>query len=285
MQKKNLNAVPLALALACILIFSACGGRTEPDPHEGMIYVNTGPAYEWLYPADGVPASNLSGDDFTVDDGIVVYHGQDYDARLGVDVSFYQGEIDWPAVRDAGVDFAMIRCGYRGATEGGLFEDDMFRRNLEGALDAGLDVGVYFFSQSIGALEAAEEAQYVLDLIEGYDITLPVAFDWEPLDDTRTDTVDEDALTSSAVVFCEMVKDAGYVPAVYLYRQLAYFEYDLSRLGDYTLWVGAPGDTPDFYYAHDIWQFSFTGRIDGINTDVDLNLYFDKPETPSGAGE
>ena len=91
MQKKNLNAVPLALALACILIFSACGGRTEPDPHEGMIYVNTGPAYEWLYPADGVPASNLSGDDFTVDDGIVVYHGQDYDARLGVDVSFYQG--------------------------------------------------------------------------------------------------------------------------------------------------------------------------------------------------
>jgi GH25 family lysozyme M1 (1,4-beta-N-acetylmuramidase) len=234
--------------------------------------------YEWLYPAEGVAVSTLSADEFSGDGNIVSYDGDEYDAVLGVDVSFYQGEIDWQAVKNAGVEFAMIRCGYRGATEGGIYEDEMARQNIEGALDAGLQVGVYFFSQSLGAREAAEEAEFVIDFIAEYDITMPVAFDWEPLDETRTDDVDTDALTSAAVVFCELVKDAGYEPAVYFYRQLAYYDYDLTRLKEYTLWVGAPGDAPDFYYDCAIWQFSFTGSIDGIDTDVDLNLFFTKAD-------
>jgi GH25 family lysozyme M1 (1,4-beta-N-acetylmuramidase) len=173
----------------------------------------------------------------------------------------------------------MIRCGFRGATEGGIFEDEMFRQNIEGAIAAGLRVGVYFFSQSTGAVEAAEEAQFVLDLITEYDITMPVAFDWEPLDGTRTDTIDTDALTGAAVVFCEMVKDAGYEPAVYFNRVLAYGSYDLTKLADYTLWIAAPGDTPDFYYAHAMWQFTFTASVAGIEGNVDMDLSFVKAES------
>lgn len=261
-----------------VLPLAACGDEA-PDPHAGMIYVNTGAESQWLYPADGVPVSDLSPEDFTESDGIVAYTGSAYDTMLGVDVSFYQGDIDWQAVRNDGVEFAMIRCGYRGATEGKIYEDELFRQNIEGALAAGLRVGVYFFSQSVGAREAAEEAEFVTDLIADYDVSLPVAFDWEPLGDTRTGAVNTNALTASAVVFCEMIADAGYEPAVYFYRQLAYLDYDLARLKDYTLWIGAPGASPDFYYAYDIWQFSYTGSIDGIDTDVDLNLYFTKNET------
>lgn len=277
MQINKTRAAAFLLVIALFLSLTACG-KPAPDPHEGMIYVNTGLEYEWLYPAEGVAVSNLTADEFSTNGSIVTYGGDEYDAILGVDVSFYQGEIDWQAVRNAGVSFAMVRCGYRGATEGGIYEDEMARRNIEGALDAGILVGVYFFSQSVGALEAAEEAEFVIDFISEYDITMPVAFDWEPLDDTRTDDVDTDALTAAAVVFCELVKDAGYEPAVYFYRRLAYYDYDLTRLKDYTLWVGAPGDAPDFYYACTIWQFSFTGSIDGIDSDVDLNLYFERAD-------
>lgn len=280
MKAERIFAALLAAAL-CLLPLAACGGEPEssptPDPHEGMVYINIGDYYDWITPAEGLELSGFTEDDFTLrEDGIVEYKGDEYDTRLGIDVSFYQGEIDWQAVADAGVEFAMIRCGYRGyGEEGNMAEDTMFRRNMEGALAAGLDVGVYFFSQSLGAIEAAEEALYVLELIEGYDITMPVAFDWEPVAEAeRYEEVDGEALTSSALVFCEMIKDAGYTPCLYTYRHLAYYEYDLSRLADYPIWIGAPGMWDDFYYEHDIWQFSFTGQIPGIPADVDLDLQF-----------
>lgn len=276
---KKLTALLLLAAMA--LAFSGCGAfETEPtpDPHEGMIYVNTGGNYEWVELAEGVPVSTLTEDDFeTGEDGIPVYKGEAYDTRLGVDVSFYQGDIDWQKVADAGVEFAMIRCGYRGSSEGELFVDEKFEQNIQGAIDAGLDVGVYFFSQSTGAIEAAEEALFVLDLIKDYEIRMPVAFDWEPLEESRAQDIDRDELTASALVFCEMVKDAGYTPCVYLYRYIAYYDYELSRLAGIPLWIGAPGTTLDFYYEAAIWQFSFTSRIDGIDADVDLNLQFYAP--------
>ena len=155
--------------------------------------------------------------------------------------------------------------------------DEKFEQNMQGAIDAGLDVGVYFFSQSMGAIEAAEEALFVLDLIKDYDISMPVAFDWEPLEDSRAEDINDEELTASALVFCEMVKDAGYTPCVYFYRYIAYHDYDLSRLADFLFWIGAPGSAPDFYYEAAIWQFSFTSRIDGIDADVDMNLQFYAP--------
>lgn len=268
------RAGALALSAAMLLTLAACG-EPEPDPHEGMAYVNTGANWEWIYPAEGVAVSDFTQDDFTTNaDGLPEYTGDAYDTRLGVDVSFYQGEIDWEAVAADGVEFAMIRCGYRGSESGTIVVDEQFENNIEGALAAGLDVGVYFFSQSTGAIEAAEEANFVLDLISGYDITMPVAFDWEPLEGSRAEDIDRSELTASAVVFCEMVKDAGYTPCVYLYRYTGYYEYMMERLADYELWVGALGSWPDFYYRHMLWQFSMTGRVDGIDADVDLDYQF-----------
>lgn len=268
------SAGALALSAAMLLTLAACG-EPEPDPHEGMAYVNTGANWEWIYPAEGVAVSDFTQDDFTTNaDGLPEYTGDAYDTRLGVDVSFYQGEIDWEAVAADGVEFAMIRCGYRGSESGTIVVDEQFENNIEGALAAGLDVGVYFFSQSTGAIEAAEEANFVLDLISGYDITMPVAFDWEPLEGSRAEDIDRSELTASAVVFCEMVKDAGYTPCVYLYRYIGYYEYMMERLADYELWVGALGSWPDFYYRHMLWQFSMTGRVEGIDADVDLDYQF-----------
>lgn len=268
------RAGALALSAAMLLALAACG-EPEPDPHEGMAYVNTGANWEWIYPAEGVAVSDFTQDDFTTNaDGLPEYTGDAYDTRLGVDVSFYQGEIDWEAVAADGVEFAMIRCGYRGSESGTIVVDEQFENNIEGALAAGLDVGVYFFSQSTGAIEAAEEANFVLDLISGYDITMPVAFDWEPLEGSRAEDIDRSELTASAVVFCEMVKDAGYTPCVYLYRYTGYYEYMMERLADYELWVGALGSWPDFYYRHMLWQFSMTGRVEGIDADVDLDYQF-----------
>lgn len=268
------RAGALALSAAMLLALAACG-EPEPDPHEGMAYVNTGANWEWIYPAEGVAVSDFTQDDFTTNaDGLPEYTGDAYDTRLGVDVSFYQGEIDWEAVAADGVEFAMIRCGYRGSESGTIVVDEQFENNINGALAAGLDVGVYFFSQSTGAIEAAEEANFVLDLISGYDITMPVAFDWEPLEGSRAKDIDRSELTASAVVFCEMVKDAGYTPCVYLYRYTGYYEYMMERLADYELWVGALGSWPDFYYRHMLWQFSMTGRVEGIDADVDLDYQF-----------
>lgn len=268
------SAGALALSAAMLLTLAACG-EPEPDPHEGMAYVNTGANWEWIYPAEGVAVSDFTQDDFATNaDGLPEYTGDAYDTRLGVDVSFYQGEIDWEAVAADGVEFAMIRCGYRGSESGTIVVDEQFENNIEGALAAGLDVGVYFFSQSTGAIEAAEEANFVLDLISGYDITMPVAFDWEPLEGSRAEDIDRSELTASAVVFCEMVKDAGYTPCVYLYRYTGYYEYMMERLADYELWVGALGSWPDFYYRHMLWQFSMTGRVEGIDADVDLDYQF-----------
>ena len=270
---KRLAALSLCAAMAFAL--AACGhDEPEPDPHEGMAYVNTGASWEWIYPAEGVAVSDFREEEFDLSGEIPEYTGSGYDTRLGIDVSFYQGDIDWEAVRDAGVEFAIIRCGYRGSESGAMVVDEKFEANIQGAIDAGLDVGVYFFSQSTGAIEAAEEANFVLDLIKDYEITMPVAFDWEPLADSRAEDIDRDELTASAVVFCEMVKDAGYTPCVYLYRYIGYYEYDMERLGGYELWVGAAGGWPDFYYEHHLWQFSFTSRIDGIDADVDMNLQF-----------
>ena len=268
------SAGALALSAAMLLTLAACG-EPEPDPHEGMAYVNTGANWEWIYPAEGVAVSDFTQDDFATNaDGLPEYTGDAYDTRLGVDVSFYQGEIDWEAVAADGVEFAMIRCGYRGSESGTIVVDEQFENNIEGALAAGLDVGVYFFSQSTGAIEAAEEANFVLDLISGYDITMPVAFDWEPLEGSRAEDIDRSELTASAVVFCEMVKDAGYTPCVYLYRYTGYYENMMERLADYELWVGALGSWPDFYYRHMLWQFSMTGRVEGIDADVDLDYQF-----------
>ena len=249
------------------------------DPHYGMVEVFNGESYVWIVPEEDVPKNTFEKDDFAADpEGNLTYVGGEYKASRGVDVSQFQGDIDWQAVYDSGVRFAVLRAGGRYYGSGELYSDDKFLENLEGARSAGLRVGAYFFSQAISVEEAREEARYVLELIGDRELDLPVFFDWERVvdSDARTHALDNETLTECAVTFCEEMKAAGFGPGVYVYNDTGYHGYDLSRLQDYMLWCAGVGSYPYFYYAHTVWQYSFRGAVPGINGDCDLNMMFEK---------
>lgn len=270
--------ISLALALLLLLAMCACGSESivEPaDPYAGMVQVSSGYGTQiWVKKYDDVPASTWDSSLFRSGGKFMRYTGSDYAVLRGVDVSEHQESIDWAAVAAEGVDFAMIRAGYRGYSKGGLYEDEFFRENIEGAAAQGIKVGIYFFSQAVSVKEAEEEADYVLKLLDGFSPDMPIMYDWESIDgdEARTDDMTGSDLTDCAVAFCERIKQSGLEAGVYAYRYLAYFYYDLSRLNDYTLWIGAVGTRPDFYYKHDIWQYTDSGEIAGIEGPVDLNL-------------
>ena len=206
-------------------------------------------------------------------DGEFIRYGDD--SLLGVDVSSHQGEIDWQAVADAGMDFAIIRVAYRGYTDGGLHEDTTFVQNYEGATAAGLKVGAYLFSQAISESEAVDEAEFVLDCLDGRKLDLPVYYDWEIIDgDVRTQDVEPGKLTGFADAFCEMVQRFGYKGGVYFNQMLGYLGFDLQALSEYDLWLAQYDSKPDFFYHFDMWQYSPQHRVAGINEDVDVNLRF-----------
>ena len=276
------------LVLAAAVVIVALSLRPEPvDPHEAQVYIYDGFDWIWMTPLPGVEANSLTADDFSDRSGCPTYTGSDYQVLRGIDVSEHQHEIDWAQVAASGVDYAYVRLGYRGYTEGGLFEDPYFRANVEGALANGLQVSVYFFSQAISVQEAIEEAEYVLARIRDYNITLPVVYDWEKINGetaARTDNLDFSILNDCAVAFCDTVKNAGYEPAIYFNRHLGYYGYDLSRMTDYDFWFALPESSfPNFYYAVDMWQYSFTEQVPGIAEPTDMNLMFIPLETGENA--
>lgn len=264
-------------ALVAALVIGLLSKKEPEDPHKGQVYIYDGFDWIWMTPLEGVPANELTEESFSSNDGRIEYTGTDYDVLRGVDVSEHQLDIDWKQVAASGVDYAYIRVGWRGYTEGGLFEDAYFERNIQGALDAGLHVGVYMFSQAVTVQEAIEEADFVLERIGKYNVTLPVVFDWEKIEaaEARSHGLTMELRTDCARAFCETVKSAGYVPCVYFNRNLGYYGYDLTRLTDYEFWFSLPeSGFPNFYYACDMWQFSFTETVPGIAEPTDMNLWF-----------
>ena len=264
-------------ALVAALVIGLLSKKEPEDPHKGQVYIYDGFDWIWMTPLEGVPANELTEESFSSNDGRIEYTGTDYDVLRGVDVSEHQLDIDWKQVAASGVDYAYIRVGWRGYTEGGLFEDAYFERNIQGALDAGLHVGVYMFSQAVTVQEAIEEADFVLERIGKYNVTLPVVFDWEKIEaaEARSHGLTMELRTDCARAFCETVKSAGYVPCVYFNRNLGYYGYDLTRLTDYEFWFSLPeSGFPNFYYACDMWQYSFTETVPGIAEPTDMNLWF-----------
>ncbi len=264
-------------ALVAALVIGLLSKKEPEDPHKGQVYIYDGFDWIWMTPLEGVPANELTEDLFSSDGRSIKYIGSDYDVLRGVDVSEHQLDIDWKQVAASGVDYAYIRVGWRGYTEGGLFEDAYFERNIQGALDSGLHVGVYMFSQAVTVQEAIEEADFVLERIGKYNVTLPVVFDWEKIDaaEARSHGLTMELRTDCARAFCETVKGAGYVPCVYFNRNLGYYGYDLTRLTDYEFWFSLPeSGFPNFYYACDMWQYSFTETVPGIAEPTDMNLWF-----------
>ena len=214
------------------------------------------------------------------ENGWITYEKNGRKALTGIDVSVYQGDIDWEAVAQPGVEFAIIRLGYRGYSQGAIQLDRNFEQNMRGALEAGLDVGVYFFSQATTVLEAEEEADFVLENLRGYPITFPVVFDWEfvTADQARTHEMEGEALTDCALAFCELVATAGYTPMVYFNQDIGYFYYQLDELDQYPFWLAEYDSKPDFFYDFEIWQYTHTGTVPGIQGSVDLNLAFESGE-------
>lgn len=196
-------------------------------------------------------------------------------ALAGVDVSTYNGDIDWEAVKADGISFAMIRLGFRGYGESGkLVLDDKFLANIQGATQAGLDVGVYFFSQAITVDEAEEEAEFVLSALEDYSITYPVVFDLETIeyDTARTDDLTVETATQVTQAFCQRVAQAGYRPMIYGNVAWLMDRIDLAQLTQYDLWLAQYQTSPTFPYQFSMWQYSHQGTVAGIPGSVDMNL-------------
>ena len=203
-------------------------------------------------------------------------------ARFGIDVSEFQGEeIDWKLVKESGVEFVIIRLGYRAYGEtGALVMDAMYEQNIKGALDGGLDVGVYFFSQAISGAEAVQEAEFVLEHLKPYDISGPVIYDTEEIkwETARTDENTRAEFTNFCKVFCDTIKQAGYEPMIYSNMKWMAFTLDMEELTEYDFWYADYHDIPQCPYDYKIWQYSETGVVPGINANVDLNLWFEKEQ-------
>ncbi|MCR5508656.1 MAG: glycoside hydrolase family 25 protein [Lachnospiraceae bacterium] len=207
------------------------------------------------------------------------YNDRNYTVRRGVDVSKYQGTIDWAKVRADGIDYAMIRVGARGYGSGQLMLDDNYVTNMMGAKAAGLDTGVYFFSQAVTEEEAAEEANFTVGALMNYGATYPVALDieWVDNDEARTDKLSAQERTKIAVKYCETIKAFGYKPIIYASRDMLIAGLDVDELKDYEIWLSddiKPEKGTDYPYEFAMWQYTRKGHVDGISGDVDMNLYF-----------
>ena len=213
----------------------------------------------------------------------IQYAGDErYTIRKGIDVSEHQGDIDWGQVKAAGYDFAFLRIGYRGYGEQGtLCADAKFQQNIVNAHNAGVEVGVYLFSQAVSEDEALQEAGLVLEQLQGHSLELPVVFDPERIRDdaARTDNVTGEQFTKNTVLFCEKMKEAGYQPMIYSNMVWEAFEYDMEALADYPIWYADYEPVPQTPYYFSFWQYSEKGSVDGIAGNVDLNVQFLPQET------
>ena len=274
----------LVLSLVLMVVFFFQFPEKEPeDPHAGQVYLYDGKDWTWMTPLEGVPVNTLTAEKFA-SKGRVRYFGSDYDVLRGVDVSEHQWEIDWQQVAAVDVDCACIRLGRRGYTEGGLFNDPWFEENYDGARESTVLVGVYFYSQAITPEEAREEAEFLLGRLEERELDLPIVYDWELIDNedadiARTKDLGMEERTACALAFCETVEEAGYEAAVYFNRTLGYYGYDLAKLTDYPFWFALPVAPPElcwpsFYYKVDLWQYSFTDTVPGIEGETDMNMLF-----------
>lgn len=230
--------------------------------------------------------SRLKEGDFEWDGDRLVYTGRRFDTRFGIDVAAYQNReteegIDWDAVREDGVEFVMVRAGFRGTKTGSLNTDLYYGENIDGAMAAGLETGVYFFSQAITVEEAIEEAEYVIELLEDHEIDGPVAYDWEMQDSSyRVFGTSPEMATACAIAFCQRIAEEGYTPMIYASGYVNYLKYDQGAIADYLSWYPEYKSKeseklyPTFIYQMDYWQFSSKCRVDGIGGYVDGNLHF-----------
>ena len=199
---------------------------------------------------------------------------QNVESYAGVDVSAYQGKIDWEQVKRSGIDFAIIRLGYRGYGSGKLVEDDYARDNLRGALDAGLRVGAYFFSQALNIKETDQEIEFMLEILGENYLDMPIVLDWEiPTGDARTARMDARTLTDIQLHFCKVMEEKGYQPMIYFNWHQSEHLYYLSEPEDYPFWLALYQDRMTYPWKVEMWQYTSSGKVPGIAGAVDINVY------------
>lgn len=250
--------------------------------------------YRYLYPADPpaeIPAESssvatdpvvttlppisetkLTASDFAMENGFMTCTAMP--SRLGIDVSTFQGEIDWQKVKEAGVTFAIIRVGGRGYGEAGtLYADKRAQDNYKGAKEAGIEVGAYFFSQAINEKEAVEEAEYVLEQIKDWEITMPIVFDWEYIgEQARTAYVEPQMLTDCMNAFSARIRQAGLEAMIYVNMDQAADSFYMEEVEDTALWLAMYDGWKENPHKVDMWQYTNEGKIPGISGNVDINL-------------
>lgn len=194
-------------------------------------------------------------------------------STFGIDVSKWNGKIDWNAVKSSGVDYVIVRCGYRGSSTGALIEDPYFKQNMQGATAAGIKVGVYLFSQAINEVEAVKEASFAISLAKSYNLTYPIFIDTEP-SGGRADGLNAAARTAVVSAFCQTVENSGYRAGIYASKSWFESKLQTASLSKYKIWLAQYAAAPTYGGKYDLWQYSSKGTISGINGNVDLNLSY-----------
>ena len=282
-------ALLVVMVIACRPYFSESGEpapqitatsprETEPDNEdpEALKHSNTEPVepeeeVEPTIPPELSPYGKL---DFQYDRNNYLYCLK-AESHPGIDVSAFQGDIDWEQVKASGIEFAIIRLGFRGyGKEGKLVEDEYAQKNLKEATEAGLPIGAYFFSQALSIEEADEEIAYMLEILGDYELQMPIILDWEiPTDTARTVNMDARTLTDIQLHYCAVMEEKGYQPMVYFNWHQADTLLYLNELEDYPFWLALYRDRMTYPYDVEMWQYSDRGRVPGIEGNVDLNVY------------
>lgn len=211
-------------------------------------------------------------------DGVMHYYEDgERVSHKGIDVSKYQDKIDWEKVASDEVEYAFIRLGIRGYTEGEIIEDETFEDNIKGALKNDIDVGIYFFTQALSEEEAEEEAAYVIESIAPYQVKYPIVLDVESVTSTkaRGNDLTSEERTKYCIAFCEKIKEAGYTPMIYGNLKSFTLLLNIEELEDYDKWFAYYDESYYFPYDFKIWQYTNKGRVAGIKGDVDLNISFE----------
>ena len=220
------------------------------------------------------PVKNQETGDYEGD--VTLAESAGMETRKGIDVSKFQGKVNWKKVANEDIEFAYMRLGYRGYGSGKIVLDDTFEYNIEKAKAAGLDVGVYFFTEAINEKEAIEEAEFVLENLKDYKVDLPIVIDVEESasSDSRTKDLTKEERTDAVIAFCERIKDASHEVMIYGNTKSFMVMMNNEKLEDYDKWFAYYKYPLRFPYKMKMWQYTSSAEVDGIEGGVDVNIMF-----------